>query len=142
MGRSWLKHLGASLPVVFPGKAERRRRTVCCPGPWNTFSRAIRPTAERCAPEGRLAVQDTTAINYNGLKETRGLVGLGGPGKGVKGLMAHFGLAVNLVGRPLGVFSLDADFRHDAQEGEKESRRCWKASSAPENWRPPVPKPT
>ena len=43
--------------------------------------------------------------------------------KGVKGLMAHFGLAVNLVGRPLGVFSLDADFRHDAQQDEKESRR-------------------
>ncbi len=128
MGRSWLKHLGASLPVVFPGKAERKAAYRLLSSNRVTMEHILEShqaaTAERCAPEKVvLAVQDTTAINYNGLKETRGLVGLGGPGKGVKGLMAHFGLAVNLVGRPLGVFSLDADFRHDAQEGEKESRR-------------------
>lgn len=37
--------------------------------------------------------------------------------------MAHFGLAVNPQGRPLGVFSLDADFRHDTPDDGKESRR-------------------
>ena len=128
MGRSWLKHPGASLPVVFPGKAERKAAYRLLSSNRVTMEHILEnhqaATAERCALEKVvLAVQDTTAINDNGLKETRGLVGLGGPGKGVKGLMAHFGLAVNLVGRPLGVFSLGADFRHDAQQDEKESRR-------------------
>ena len=128
MGRSWLKHLGASLPVVFPGKAERKAAYRLLSSNRVTMEHILEShqaaTAERCAPEKVvLAVQDTTAINYNGLEATGGLVGLGGPGKGVKGLMAHFGLAVNPVGRPLGVFSLDADFRHDAQQDEKESRR-------------------
>ena len=131
MGRSWLKHPGASLPVVFPDKAELKAAYRLLSNDRVTMEHILEShqaaTAERCAPEKVvLAIQDTTALNYNGLEATKGLVGLvglGGPGKGVKGLMAHFGLAVNLVGRPLGVFSLDADFRHDAQQDEKESRR-------------------
>ena len=88
MGRSWLKHLGASLPVVFPGKAERKAAYRLLSSNRVTMEHILEShqaaTAERCAPEKVvLAVQDTTAINYNGLKETRGLVGLGGPGKGV-----------------------------------------------------------
>ena len=127
MGRSWLKHPGASLPVVFPGKAERKAAYRLLSSNKVTMEHILEShqaaTAERCALEKVvLAIHDTTAINYNGLEATRGLVG-SVSGKGVKGLMAHFGLAVNLVGRPLGVFSLDADFRHEAQQDEKESRR-------------------
>ena len=76
---------------------------------WMTGTGFVRTPGLEGQFRGVLAIQDTTAINYNGLEATRGFVGLGGPGKGVKGLMAHFGLAVNLVGRPLGVFSLDAE---------------------------------
>ena len=67
---------------------------------------------ERCQlEEGVLAIQDTTSLNYQGLEATGGLVGIGGGGgKGVRGLWAHVGLAVNAAWRPLGVFSLDATY--------------------------------
>ena len=89
MGRSWLKHLGASLPVVFPGKAERKAAYRLLSSNRVTMEHILEShqaaTGERCALEKVvLAIQDTTAINYNGLKATRGLVGLGGPGKGVE----------------------------------------------------------
>ena len=50
---------------------------------------------ERCQLEKVvLAIQDTTTLNYDGLEATGGLVGLGGGGKGTRGLWAHVGLAV------------------------------------------------
>ena len=73
------------------------------------------------AREVVLAIQDTTAINYNGLEATRGLVGLGGPGKGVKGLM------------PTSVTT--------HRRARRKAAVGWMASSAPGNWRPPVAKP-
>ena len=69
-----------------------------------------------------LAIQDTTTLNYGGLATTEGLVGLGGGGKGTRGLVAHVGLAVNAAGRPLGVFALDATFR-DGEDKENEGER-------------------
>ncbi len=78
---------------------------------------------ERCRlEEVILAIQDTTTLNYDGLEATAGLVALGGGGKGVRGLVAHAGLAVNAAGRPLGVFALDATFR-DGGDGRNESAR-------------------
>ena len=67
-----------------------------------------------------LALQDTTTLNYTGLKATGGLVDLGG--KETRGLLAHVGLAVTATGRPLGVFALDATFR-DGDDKETESVR-------------------
>ncbi len=128
MGRSWQKHSGTSLPVMFPGEAERKAAYRLLSSDRVTMDHILEShqaaTVERRAPEKVvLAIQDTTALNYDGLEGTAGRVDLGGPGKGVEGLMAHFGLAVNPVGRPLGVFSLDADFRRDAPGDGKESRR-------------------
>ncbi len=69
---------------------------------------------ERCRAERFvLAIQDKTALNYDGLTATEGLDSLGGGGKGAKGILAHVGTAVNAAGRPMGMFSLDADFRRD-----------------------------
>ena len=45
---------------------------------------------------------------------------LGGGGKGSAGILAHFGVAVNAVGRPLGMYTVDTDFR---QAGDKDSVR-------------------
>ena len=113
-------------------------RFVTAPYPWKALYRLLSSekvtvehileshraaTAERCAPEKVvLAIQDTTALNNDGLEGTVGLVDIGGPGKGVEGLMAHFGLAVSPFGRTLSVFTLDADFRHLTPDTEKESR--------------------
>ena len=76
---------------------------------------------ERCQLEEVVfAIQDTTTLNYDGLEATGGLVGVGGGGKGTRGLLAHVGLAVNSAGRPPGVFALDATFRDG---DDKESLR-------------------
>ena len=77
-----------------------------------------------------LAVQDSTTLNYHGLEATEGLCSIGGRGTGARGLMAHFGLAVNAVGRPLGVYNLNADFRITEQEkaagvGREPESTCW-----------------
>ena len=60
-----------------------------------------------------------------GLASTTGLDALGGGGKGVQGVLAHCGVAVNGVGRPLGLYTLDASFRR--AEG-RDSKR-WVASA-------------
>ena len=84
---------------------------------------------ERCQLEGLiLAIQDTTTLNYGGLATTECLVGLGGGGKGTRGLVAHVGLAVNAAGRPLGVFALDATFR-DGEDKENDGIIVQNASS-------------
>ncbi len=49
------------------------------------------------------------------LSATRGLDALGGGGKGSAGILAHFGVAVNGAGRPLGAFLANADFRQDPE---------------------------
>ena len=116
MGAAWLRRLGEPLPSIFPGRAEQT-------GAYRLLSNdAVRmehileshfeQTVERCGVERFvLAVQDTTTLNYDGLSKTSGLDSVGGGGKGSSGILAHFGVAVNAVGRPLGMFAADADFR-------------------------------
>ena len=58
----------------------------------------------------------STTPNDHGLEATEGLCSIGGRGTGAQGLMAHFGLAVNPVGRPLGLYNLNADFRATEEE--------------------------
>ena len=56
----------------------------------------------------------------DGLAATGGLDSLGGGGKCGRGIPAHVGMAATAAGRPLGMFSLDADFR---LVGERDSAR-------------------
>ena len=70
-----------------------------------------------------LAVQDTTTLNYHGLEATEGLCSIGGRGTGARGLWARFGLAVYPVGRQLGLYNLNADFRATEEDKAADSGR-------------------
>ena len=116
MGAAWLRRLGEPLPSIFPGRAEQT-------GAYRLLSNdAVRmehileshfeQTVERCGvARFVLAVQDTTTLDYDGLSKTSGLDSVGGGGKGSSGILAHFGVAVNAVGRPLGMFAADSENR-------------------------------
>ena len=116
IGRAWLDRPGAAIPAIFPARAERKAAYRLLSNGSVTMDHILEPhqatMVERCQlEEVVLAIQDTTSLNYQGLEATGGLVGIGGGGsKGVRGLWAHVGLAVNAAGRPLGVFSLDATY--------------------------------
>ena len=116
MGRAWLRHLGESLPVIFPARAEQKAAYRLLSNEKVSMEHILEPhremLVERCRLEPTvLAIQDTTTLNYDGLEATGGLDGLGGGGKGTSGILAHTGLAVTLAGRPLGLFELNAAFR-------------------------------
>ena len=127
MGRAWLERPGAAIPAIFPARPERKAAYRLLSSGKVSMEHILEPhratMVERCQLEDIvLAIQDTTTLNYDGLKATEGLVGVGGGGKGTCGLVAHVGLAVNAAGRPLGVFALDASFR-DGDDREIESER-------------------
>ena len=127
MGRAWLERPGAAIPAIFPAKPDRKAAYRLLSSWKVSMEHILEPhqatMVERCQLEELvLAIQDTTTLNYDGLAATAGLVGLGGGGKGTRGLVAHVGLAVNAAGRPLGVFALDATFR-DGEDKENEGER-------------------
>ena len=91
-------------------------------------------TVARCRLERVvLAVQDTTALNYGTLDKTSGLDNIGGGG-GAQGLLAHVGLAVAESGRPLGLYSLEADFRRkpgkDSERWQRSMERAGELAEA------------
>ncbi len=115
MGAAWEKNAGRKVPEMFPGATERRAAHRLLSNPDVGMEDILEPHLEATAERGRrepvvLAIQDTTMLNYNGLGSSQGRERLGG-GSGTKGLAAHFCLAAGEDGRPLGVVSLDADFR-------------------------------
>ncbi len=116
MGAAWTRRLGVHLPAIFPGRAEQAAAYRLLSNDGVTMEHILEShfeqTVERCRVERLvLAIQDTTALNYDGLSGTSGLDDLGGGGKGTSGILAHVGVAVNAVGRPLGMFVADVDFR-------------------------------
>ena len=116
MGAAWTSRLGEHLPAIFPGRAEQAAAYRLLSNEAVTMEHILashfEQTVERCRAERLvLAVQDTTTLNYDGLSGTSGLDDLGGGGTGTSGILAHVGVAVNAVGRPLGMFEADADFR-------------------------------
>ena len=120
MGRSWRQNTGEDLPVIFPTAAEQKAAYRLLSNPRISMEHILEPhfeaTADRCRTASIvLAIQDTTTLNYTGLKATTGLDEIGGGGKGSVGILAHAGLAVTTEGRPLGLFAMDADFREDSQ---------------------------
>ena len=125
MGAAWVNRLGEHLPSIFPGRAEQTAAYRLLSNDAVTMDHILdshfEQTVERCGAERLvLAVQDTTTLNYDGLSTTSGLDELGGGGKGSAGILAHFGVAVNAVGRPLGMYTVDTDFR---QADDKDSVR-------------------
>ena len=125
MGAAWMNCLGEHLPSIFPGRAEQTAAYRLLSNDAVTMDHIldshVEQTVERCGVERFvLAVQDTTTLNYDDLSKTSGLDDLGGGGKGTSGILAHFGVAVNAVGRPLGIYTADTDFR---QAEDKDSVR-------------------
>ena len=124
-GAAWVNRLGEHLPSIFPGRAEQTAAYRLLSNYAVTMDHILdshfEQTVERCSSERLvLAVQDTTTLNYDDLSTTSGLDELGGGGKGSAGILAHFGVAVNAVGRPLGMYTVDTDFR---QADDKDSIR-------------------
>lgn len=69
-----------------------------------------------------LAVQDTTALNFAGLKEAEGLGPIGGPEDRARGLFLHCVLAVRTDGVPEGLLGMEI-WARGAKEHGKESAR-------------------
>ena len=121
MGAAWVDRLGEHLPSIFPGRAEQTAACRLLSNDAVTMDHILdshfEQTMERCRAERYrterlvLAVQDATTLNYDGLSSTSDLDELAGGGKGSAGILAHFGVAVNAVGRPLGMYTVDTDFR-------------------------------
>ena len=130
LGRAPAKAIGwAPEPALADGAgwAERKAAYRLLSNPEVGMDDILEPHLEATAERGRrepviLAIQDTTTLNYNGLGSAEGLADLGGGGSGTKGLAAHFCLAASEDGRPLGVVSLDADFRGEARPPESGRR--------------------
>ena len=125
MGAAWVDRLGEHLPSIFPGRAEQTAAYRLLSNDAVTMGHILdshfEQTVERCRAERLvLAVQDTTTLNYDGRSSTSGRDELGGGGKGSAGILAHFGVAVSAVGRPLGMYTVDTDFR---QAEDKDSVR-------------------
>ena len=121
MGRAWLRLAGASIPGMFSRRSECTAAYPLLSSEGVCMQHILEPhqasKAERCQMEKVvLAVQESTTLNYHGLEATEGLCSIGGRGTGAWGLLAHFGLAVNPVGRQLGVYKPSADFRATEEE--------------------------
>ncbi len=133
MGRAWNDRPGEILPTIFPGEAEQKAADRLWSNPRVTMDPILEghqeARVERCRAQRRiLAIQDTTFLNYNGLKATEGLVDIGGGGSGTPGMAAHVGVAFSEGGSSLGRFHLDADFRLEPdpkkdEVDDQESRR-------------------
>ena len=112
MARAWDSAPGCDLPTVFPERNGRDAAYRLLNNARVTMDDILHPhreaTAERCALESTvLLVQDTTTLNYAGLRDcTPGLGALGGKSKGKDGMLVHAGLALAEGGRALGVFWL------------------------------------
>ena len=77
----------------------------------------VEQTVERLA----LALQNTMMLNDDGLSGTSDVDDLGVGGRGISGLLAHVGVAVNALARVLVMFVADVDFRQ--AQGKDSVRR-------------------
>jgi hypothetical protein len=69
-----------------------------------------------------LAVQDTSSVNYTGLKETEGLGPIGTTVDGAQGLILHSTLTFNVTGTPLGLINAQCWRRDPAEFGKNRSK--------------------
>ncbi len=119
-GGRWADNPGKSVPEMFPQTAERKAVYRLLSNPRVKMEDILEPHKEamvsRCRLENVvLAVQDTTTLNYTGLEDTRGLVKIGGGGRGIS---AHVGLAITEGRRPLGVYEFNTEQRGEKDEAE------------------------
>ena len=112
MSKAWDRCPGANLPTVFPERNARDAAYRLLASPRVTMDDILQPhreaVAERCALEATvLLVQDTTTLNYKGLRQcTQGLGSVGGKAGPADGFFVHAGLVLAEGGRALGVYWL------------------------------------
>ena len=135
LGAGWERHPGQPLPAIFPGSGEQQaayrflhNRKVSDEDILQPHREAL---VERCREASTvLLVQDTTTLNYTGLKDsTSGLGPLQERGSSARGLFVHAAVAFTEGRRPLGVSGLETWARPEAEpaaEREKESRRWFR----------------
>ena len=132
LGAAWERHPGAPLTAIFPGAAEQQAAyrflhngKVACEDILQPHREAL---LERLRQESTvLLVQDTTTLNYTGLRaSTQGLGPLKERANRARGVFVHAAVAFTEGRRPLGVSGLESWARPEAEpadEREKESRR-------------------
>ena len=135
LGAAWERHPGAPLPAVFPGSAEQQAAYRFLHNKQVAADDILQPhreaLVERCrSASAVLLVQDTTTLNYTGLKDsTRGLGPLQERTSSARGLFVHAAVAFTEGRRALGVSGLETWARPEAEpaaEREKESRRWFR----------------
>ena len=145
LGAAWERHPGQPLPAIFPGSAEQQAAYRFLHNNKVGGEDILQPhreaLVERCRLESTvLLVQDTTTLNYSGLKDsTQGLGPLQERTGSARGLFVH-AAAFTPGRRPLGVSGLETWARPEAEpeaEREKESRRWFRAIRAG-NWDGPA----
>ncbi len=128
MGQDWQNASQDPIPQIFANEAKSKaayrffsNKAVSVDDILESHRQA---TVARGALHGvGLAVQDTTSVNYDTMKNsTKGLVKIGGAAKGV---MVHATVAFSEAGRPLGVLDIDGEFRRRFSEHKEltESQR-------------------
>ena len=135
LGAAWERHPGQPLPAIFPGSAEQQAAYRFLHNNKVGGEDILQPhreaLVERCRLESTvLLVQDTTTLNYSGLKDsTQGLGPLQERTSSARGLFVHAAVAFTPGRRPLGVSGLETWARPEAEpaaEREKESRRWFR----------------
>ena len=135
LGTGWERHPGELLPAIFPGSAEQQAAYRFLHNKKVSSEDILQPhreaLVERCRQASTvLLVQDTTTLNYTGLKaSTRGLGPLQERTGSARGLFVHAAVAFTEGRRPLGVSGLETWARPEtepAAEREKESRRWFR----------------
>ena len=135
MGKAWEQCPGQPLPAIFPGRAEQQAAYRFLHNGSVAGEDILQPhreaLLERCRlHETVLLVQDTTTLNYTGLRgSTTGLGPLKERSSSARGLFVHAAVGFTEGGRPLGVSGLETWARPEAEpdtEREKESRRWWR----------------
>ena len=136
MGEAWEHKPGQCLPDLFPSGALQQGAYRFLHNGRVSMEDVLQPhreaLAERCRqlPGSVLLVQDTTTLNYTGLKDcTAGLGPLKERSSSSRGLHVHAAMAFSEGRRPLGVSGLEVWSRaleKPPGEDEKESRRWFR----------------
>ena len=136
IGEAWEHKPGQCLPDLFPSGALQQGAYRFLHNGRVRMEDVLQPhreaLAERCRqlPGSVLLVQDTTTLNYTGLKDcTAGLGPLKERGNSARGLHVHAAMAFSEGRRPLGVSGLEVWSRpleKPPEEEEQESRRWFR----------------
>ena len=124
MGQAWARKPGKQTPEMFANEASRKGAYRLLSNDNVSMDDILeshrQASVERSKRHGGvvLAVQDTTALNYDTMKGfTTGLTKIGGTAKGI---YAHAQVVFSPAGRVLGVLDIDGNFRARCAGGGKE----------------------